>query len=60
VPATFQMPVFVRVNFGRDQYSRQRAWVKGPTTDFDLPLSPMKPTDVVFNDLESVLCEVAK
>jgi hypothetical protein len=60
VPATFRMPVMVRVNFGRDAYMRQRVWVNGPSTDFDLPPVPSKPTDIVFNDLESVLCEVLK
>lgn len=60
VPATFRTPVFVRVAFGRDKFARQRVWVNGPVTEFDLPLSPLKPTDVAFNDLQSVLCEVAK
>jgi hypothetical protein len=60
VPATFRMPVLVRVNFGRDRYSRERVWVTGPSTDFELPLAPARPTEVVFNDLQSVLCEVTK
>jgi len=59
VPATFRFPVHVRVDFGPEQYSRQRVWVTGDVTEFDL-LAPQKPTGVVFNDLASVLCETAK
>ncbi len=57
VPDTFKMPVFVRAVFGREGYSRDRVWVHGPVTEFTLPPSPRKPTDVVFNDLQSVLCD---
>ena len=58
MPASFRMPVFVRVDFGDGSYSRQRVWVRGPVTEIDLPLAPRKPTQVVFNDLQSVLCDV--
>ncbi len=58
VPETFRMPVMVRVNFGADQYARTRVWVNGPVTDVTLPLAPKEPTALVFNDVESVLCEV--
>lgn len=60
VPEAFRMPVFVRLDFGNDSWSRQRVWVTGKVTEVELPLSPRKPTDVHFNDLESVLCEVTK
>ena len=60
VPGTFRMPVFVRLDFGDAGWSRQRVWVTGKVTEVELPLSPRKPTDLHFNDLESVLCEVAK
>ncbi|MBI5168568.1 MAG: hypothetical protein HZA61_03675 [Candidatus Eisenbacteria bacterium] len=58
VPESFKMPVFVRVDFGDDGWSRERVWVTGRVTEFELPLAPKKPTAVKFNDLESVLCEV--
>lgn len=60
VPATFRFPVFVRVNFADGRYSRQRVWVEGPVTEFELPTAPVKPSGVVFNDLHSVLCEELK
>lgn len=60
VPGSFKMPVFVRVDFGDDGWSRQRVWVSGEVTEFELPLAPKKPTAVKFNDLESVLCEVTQ
>ena len=60
VPESFRFPVHVRVDFGPEQFSRQRVWVTGAVTEFELPLAPQKPTGVVFNDLASVLCEMAK
>ena len=60
VPETFRFPVLLRVNFGPESFSRQRVWVNGPVTEFELPLAPKKPAEVVFNDLQSVLCEVEK
>jgi aminopeptidase N len=60
VPASFRMPVFVRVDFADGSYSGQRVWVRGPVTELDLPLAPKKPAGVVFNDLQSVLCEVER
>ncbi len=56
-PAAARFPVLVRVNFTKDRFSRQRVWVTGPVTEFDLPPSADEPTDVVFNDLDSVLCD---
>jgi hypothetical protein len=35
-----------------------RVFVKGNHSEFDLPLLPMAPKRIVFNDLESVLCDV--
>ncbi len=58
VPDNFQMPVLVLIDFGQERFARTRVVVKGPLTRVDLPLMPMKPEKIVFNDLESVLCEV--
>ena len=60
VPDDFRAPVLVRVDFGDGKFSRQRVWVSGAVTELTLPRAPMKPTDFVFNDLESVLCEQQK
>lgn len=58
VPDDFQMTVPVLIDFGKNRLARVRVAVKGPFTQVDLPLLPMKPERIVFNDLESVLCEV--
>ncbi len=58
VPEDFQMPVLVLIDFGRERFARTRVMVKGPLTAVDLPLMPIKPEKIIFNDLESVLCEV--
>ncbi len=60
VPADFRAPVLVRLDFGDGRFSRQRVWVEGPVTEITLPPAPMEPTAFVFNDLESVLCEMQK
>lgn len=54
----FRMPVTLRAEFGPERFAWVRRMVEGPTSRFDLPLLPLKPTRVVLNDLESVLCEV--
>ncbi len=46
------------IDFGKDRYARIRLMVDKPVTEIDLPLMPLKPKEIVFNDLESVLCEV--
>ena len=48
----------ISVDFGEKKFVRLRAVVKGPVTQFDLPLLPMEPKKIVLNDMESVLCEV--
>ena len=58
VPEDFQMYVPIHLDFGGDRYSKVRVFVKGRHSEFDLPLVPERPVRVVFNDLESVLCEV--
>lgn len=58
VPATFRMPVLVRVEFPDGSFVRTRVEVGGAATEYELPLLPSKPANVVFNDLQSVLCEV--
>ncbi len=60
VPEDFRAPVLVRVDFGEGRFSRQRIWVSGPVTELTLPPASMQPTDFVFNDLQSVLCEIQK
>jgi aminopeptidase N len=60
VPDSFRMPMFVRLELPDRRFSRQRVWVTGPVTEFEFGGLPEKPSNVVFNELQSVLCEVAK
>ena len=54
----FQMSVPFYIDFGENQHARIRYLIKGPITEFDFPLLPLKPEKIKFNDLESVLCEI--
>lgn len=54
----FQMPVIIGIDFGEDEIVPQRIWVKGPVTEFELGTYDKEPRKVIFNHLESVLCEV--
>ncbi len=58
VPDDFLMFVPLFVDFGNKQFIRLQILVKGPLSEFDLPLLPLKPEKIIFNDLESVLCNV--
>jgi hypothetical protein len=58
VPEDFKMFVNFFIDFGKDMYARIRIMIDKPITEFDLPILPMEPKKIVFNDLESVLCEV--
>ena len=58
VPDDFQMYIPFRIDFGENRLARLRFFIKGPVTEFDFPVLPLKPEKITFNDLESVLCEV--
>jgi aminopeptidase N len=58
VSDNFQMSVPFYIDFGDNQYARFRYLIKGPVTEFDFPVLPLKPNKIRFNDLESVLCEI--
>ncbi|HKW50358.1 MAG TPA: M1 family aminopeptidase, partial [Candidatus Eisenbacteria bacterium] len=58
VPEDFQMFVPLRIDFGDAKFARVRVFVKGGHSEFALPPLPMEPKGIVFNDLESVLCDV--
>jgi hypothetical protein len=58
VPENFQMDVPVLIVLPDDRFARFRVNVKGRTTVFSLPPLPMEPDEIIFNDLQSVLCEV--
>ncbi|MEW5799042.1 MAG: M1 family aminopeptidase [Bacteroidota bacterium] len=58
VPDNFQMYVPFLITFGENKFARLRYLIKGPVTEFDFPILPLKPEEITFNDLESVLCEI--
>ena len=58
VPEEFQMFVPLYIDFGGEKFARVRVFVKGRHSEFALPPLPMEPKRIVFNDLESVLCDV--
>jgi hypothetical protein len=58
VPDDFRMPVPIRIDFADGRFTWVRALIQGPKTEFDLPLMELAPKQVVFNDLQSVLCRV--
>ncbi len=53
----FKMYVPIKILFSEDQFARVRLEVKGKTTTIKLTV-PEKPADIIFNDLNSVLCEI--
>lgn len=54
----FQMFVPVTVDFGQDRKAVLRIPVKGKFAELDLPLLPLEPQDIKFNDFQSVLADV--
>ncbi len=57
VPESFKMSIPIKLDFGKDRFARVRIFVNKP--DYTIKFKvPAKPKELVFNDLESVLCEV--
>ena len=59
VPRDFKAYVPLLVTFGSDRFARLRIEVSGNTEEIDLPLMPLAPEEIIFNDLEGVLGTVA-
>lgn len=57
VPQDFKTYVNFLIDFGKDRLARIRLMIDKPVMEVDLPM-PLKPKEIIFNDLESVLCEV--
>ena len=58
VPPDFIMYVPILIKFSGDRFARLRVKITGAECEFNLPLLPVEPEEVIFNDLNSVLCEV--
>jgi len=57
VPENFKMSVPLKIQFGKDQFARVRMFVNKPDYRINFKV-PKKPKDIIFNDLNSVLCEM--
>ncbi|MBI5806576.1 hypothetical protein HZA73_11150 [candidate division TA06 bacterium] len=60
VSPDFMMYIPLLVDFGEKRQARLRVLVKGPLTELELPLMPLKPKDIEFNPYQSVLCRQDK
>jgi aminopeptidase N len=58
VSESFQMYVPVTLDLGGDRVARVRVKVRGLESEIDLPLMPVEPKSLRFNDLSGVLGEV--
>ncbi|MGE5804838.1 MAG: M1 family aminopeptidase, partial [Ignavibacteria bacterium] len=58
VPPEFKMPMDVLIKFENDRFARVRVEVNGQNPEFDLPKLPLEPKEIIFNDLNSVLCNL--
>ena len=52
------MYVPVKIVLSGNRFARLRLEIKGKETTIELPGLPEKPEEIIFNDLNSVLCDV--
>jgi Peptidase family M1 domain len=57
VPSNFIAYVPLLIKFDNDRHVRLRVKVTGAKSEFNLPLLPLEPEEIIFNDLNSVLCD---
>jgi hypothetical protein len=58
VPPEFLMVIPIKIVYDDKKWSRIRIVMVGAQAEFDLPEMPLEPQKIIFNDIESVLCEV--
>jgi len=58
VPDNFKMYIPIKIEFSDDRFARLRIEIKQKETILKMPLLPEEPEDIIFNDLESVLCKI--
>lgn len=58
VPDNFRMYIPIKIILSGDRFARLRLEVKEKETIINLPLLPDEPEEIIFNDLNSVLCDV--
>jgi aminopeptidase N len=52
----FKIYPIILIKFKDDKFARLRIEVRGNKSEYDLPLMPMMPEEIIFNDLSSILC----
>ena len=57
VPNDFKDYTIIQIKFDDDKSARLRVKIDQPVTEFTIPL-PAEPEEIIFNDLQSTLCEV--
>lgn len=60
VPISFKMFIPLKITFDDESHMRLRIVVTGDVSTLELPLFDKEPDEFTFNDLSSVLCEVAE
>jgi aminopeptidase N len=58
VSENFKMHIPIKIILSGDKFARLRIEVSGKESTINLPGLPEKPEEIIFNDLNSVLCEV--
>ena len=58
VSENFKMHIPIKIVLSGDKFARLRIEVTGKESTINLPGLPEKPEEIIFNDLNSVLCEV--
>ncbi len=57
MPDDFKDYTIIQIKFDDDKSARLRVKIDQPVTEFTIPL-PAEPEEIIFNDLQSTLCEV--
>lgn len=58
IPPDFVTTPVIKILFPGNKFARVRVTITGNNYEFALPALPVKPEDIIFNDLHSTLCEV--
>lgn len=58
VDNNFKMIIPIKLDFGDEKFARIKVLINKTVSEFSIPNLPLEPEDVIFNDLQSVLCEV--
>lgn len=57
VPDNFKVYMPIQINFDDDKFVKMKLLLNGKENIIQLPLLPLEPEEIIFNDMNSVLCE---